>query len=95
MTEQDIAEIKQGVQELKNRPLSIERTGLYIMVLVTMLTTCDNNDRIDRFYAGSGQPQIQERDVIGETTPDRFYEIDGRKVFLEVDGRPVEDYILD
>ncbi len=36
---------------------------------------------------------IYERDLNGNETPERFYEIDGKKVFLSVDGRDVEDIL--
>ena len=37
-------------------------------------------------------PRIQTRKVIGKSLPDKFYEINGKKVYLEIDGKSVEDY---
>ncbi len=38
------------------------------------------------------QLTIQTRNTIGRDLNDKFYEINGEKVYLEIDGRPVEDY---
>jgi len=35
---------------------------------------------------------IQERNVIGSDISDKFYEIDGKQVYLEIDGKPIEQY---
>lgn len=34
---------------------------------------------------------LQERDLNSNGVPERFYEIEGKKAFLSVDGRGVED----
>ena len=36
--------------------------------------------------------EIQTQNVIGEEAPEKFYEINGQRVYLEVDGKPVEQY---
>jgi len=36
---------------------------------------------------------LQQRNVIGNETPDKFYEINGQRAYLEIDGMPVEGYI--
>lgn len=33
---------------------------------------------------------LQEKDLNGNNIPEKFYEIDGKKVFLEVDGESLE-----
>lgn len=35
---------------------------------------------------------LQVKNTVGEDTPDKFYEISGRRVYIEIDGKPVEDY---
>ena len=35
---------------------------------------------------------IQERNVIGNLTPEKFYEISGKRFYIEIDGKPVEKY---
>ena len=38
------------------------------------------------------KPKIQTCDVIGEKEPEKFYEIDGKRVYLEIDGKPIAEY---
>tara|TARA_Y100000310_G_C20613528_1_gene779331 strand:- start:835 stop:1083 length:249 start_codon:yes stop_codon:yes gene_type:complete len=33
------------------------------------------------------------KDVIGGSAPETFYEIKGGRVYLEIDGKPVENYV--
>jgi len=35
---------------------------------------------------------VQIKNTVGDSTPDKFYEINGRRVYIEIDGQPVEDY---
>lgn len=37
--------------------------------------------------------KLQERNVIGRDEPETFYEIGGQRVYLTVDGKPVEDLV--
>ena len=42
------------------------------------------------------QPQeyeIQVNDIIGGDAPEKFYHIQGRRVYLEIDGKSIEDYV--
>jgi len=34
---------------------------------------------------------LQERDLNGNGIPEKFYEIDGKRYFLEIDGKNIED----
>ncbi len=37
--------------------------------------------------------ELKTEDVIGEKAPETFYEINGQKCYLEIDGKPLADYI--
>lgn len=37
-------------------------------------------------------PTIITENVIGNKTPDRFYYIKGKRAYLEIDGKSVDDY---
>lgn len=37
--------------------------------------------------------ELRVEDVLGQEAPERFYEIDGERVFLEIDGMPVAEYV--
>ena len=36
---------------------------------------------------------LQERNVVGGEKPEKFYEIGGKRVYLEIDGQSVEQYL--
>ena len=42
--------------------------------------------KIDSYY------NIKTQNVMGNEKPEKFYEIGGKRVYLEIDGTPVEDY---
>ena len=37
-------------------------------------------------------PQTQEEQVFGDTTPEKFYMVNGKRCYFEVDGKPVDEY---
>lgn len=41
---------------------------------------------------GTYHPELQTQNVIGGEQPEKFYEIKGNRVYLEIDGKPVEEY---
>lgn len=57
--------------------LSIGYIGLQTMSIMNM---------IDQPY------KVQTKNVIGKKAPEKFYEINGNRVYLEIDGKPVEEY---
>lgn len=36
--------------------------------------------------------KLVEKNTVGTAAPEKFYEIDGRRVYVEIDGKSVEDY---
>mgnify|MGYP001601921490 CR=1 FL=1 len=38
--------------------------------------------------------EVQVRNVIGGPEPETFYEIAGKRAYLNLDGKPVEEYII-
>lgn len=36
---------------------------------------------------------LKSENVFGNSEPEKFYEIDGRKVYLEIDGKSIEQYV--
>jgi len=77
------------------------RPTLYLMVAMTMISTCDvdrktNNlgSKVDSIESQlkTMQPTLQVENVLGDPEPEKFYEIDGQRVYLEMDGKPVEQY---
>ncbi|MDI6737155.1 MAG: hypothetical protein QME12_01410 [Nanoarchaeota archaeon] len=39
------------------------------------------------------KPQIHTANVLGAEAPEKFYDIDGQRVYLQIDGQPVEQYL--
>ena len=35
---------------------------------------------------------LQERNVIGDSRPEKFIEINGQRYYVQIDGKPVENY---
>jgi len=71
------------------------RAGLYIIVGLTLLVVCDNNYKIteiERKVEKISNIPLQTKNVIGEDTPDKFYEINGIKSYTEIDGKSIETY---
>ena len=43
--------------------------------------------------ADSYSPKITTENVVGEKEPEKFYDIGGKKFYLEIDGKPVSEYV--
>lgn len=54
--------------------------GLYVCNLALQ----DNKDEL--------KPQAHTSNVLGAEAPEKFYNVDGQRVYLEIDGKPVEQY---
>ncbi|HLC58605.1 MAG TPA: hypothetical protein VJI68_01980 [Candidatus Nanoarchaeia archaeon] len=39
------------------------------------------------------KPELKVENVIGKEAPEKFYEINRQKVYLEIDGKPVDQYV--
>jgi len=40
-------------------------------------------------------PQIRTENVLGLDAPEKFYEINGQRAYLEIDGKPAEQYFAE
>ena len=78
-----------------------ERIGLYLIVGVTMLNVgaiYKNTNELSTKVADlesmlkTSQPILQEKDVLGNPELETFYEINGQRFYLRIDGKPVEQY---
>lgn len=91
--DEDIKQIKSGIEDVKQRPLSGSRCGLYIMVAIATLgsiNSCEQTQKILNNY--QKVPQLQVENVISSEAPEKFYELNGQRVYLEIDGKSVEQY---
>jgi hypothetical protein len=90
VTDRDIQEIKHGINVINQRT---KRDGLYAMVFIAMIgsiKSCNRTQEIVDNYQKA--PQVQVRNIIGNDAPERFYEIDGQRVYFEIDGKSVDSY---
>ena len=77
---------------LGKRPLSVSRRGLYLIALlgtIGAIKSCDYSKEARDSLAK--QPQLYTKNVVGNDTLDKFYIINGQRVFLEIDGKPIEN----
>jgi hypothetical protein len=83
--------------------MSNNNIGCLELVLASMLGTflviggCGKISKISKKLdelASQVQNMQQERfdNVIGSSLNDRYYIVNGRKAFIEIDGKPVEEY---
>jgi hypothetical protein len=101
-----------------------KREGLYFMVGLILLGTCNANDRMlktasqQKDIAQTVQdihesqkalsnkiaaierdqlvsPALQKRNVTAGSEDDTFYELDGQRAYITVDGKPIEQYFVE
>lgn len=77
------------------------RPTLYLMVAVVGLNTCgianktvelSNKIKDIESQLKTMQPVLQVENIRGSPEPEKFYVINNQRVYLEIDGKPVEQY---
>ena len=53
------------------------------IILAILVGTCIENPK----------PIIITENVMGNKIPDKFYYVRGKRVYLGIDGKPIEDYL--
>lgn len=98
--EEDITQIKKELKDLNEKlPKNKHRPVLYIMTFMTMIcayTTLDYN--IKKHEKEPQQtiltPKMITKNIIGNSLPEKFYEINNKRIYLEIDGKSV-DFIVE
>lgn len=49
--------------------------------------------KVDELHTRTTAYELKTQNVLGNETPETFYEIDGRKAYLTIDGKNVEEYV--
>ena len=90
----EIKEIKSTLESLNSRPLSVNRPGLYIMTFLAMYYSCEARKDTDAALEilEKEKPTLVQKNVLGREAPETFYEINGQRVYLKIDSKPVEQY---
>lgn len=60
--------------------------------LVTISTINNIEKKVDQLLQERNSIELKTENVIGGKAPEKFYEIAGKRVYLEIDGQPVEKY---
>ncbi len=77
--------------------------GTTLLVAMTYVSSCESKgkladlkyqmDQMQRSYSQQvAVPQLSNQQVVGNETMDKFYTIDGRRAYVEIDGEAVEDH---
>lgn len=94
----------EGEKPENKRPIinnNVKTTGIGCgtAILATILLKCcvvdgieARLDNINSTLAQQSNYKLQEQNILGEDTPERFYEINEQRVYLEIDGKPIEQY---
>lgn len=83
----------------------ISRPGLYAMVILATLASCDaahethkirdelnSQKKLLEETVKKFSPEIHVENVIRGPEKETFYEFQGQRVYLKIDEKPVEDY---
>ena len=83
-----------------NQPLGWVATAIAAACGLMLATgfRCDRQlsieEKVDKLIQmQKSAPQLRTENVRGEATPEKFYDIDGQRVYLEIDGKPAETYL--
>ena len=73
---------------------SFDRFFLYVGIISLTIGTVFTHDKLKSLKSLEKklEPKAEVRNVIGGNKPDVFYNIDGKRVYLEIDGKPIENY---
>ena len=97
--------LEEEVRNINVRLYHIQRTqnsirgglpglGTYIVISIAAIAgikSCNRTQEILDNYREA--PQVQVENVIGQEAPERFYDLKGQRVYFEIDGKPVEQYV--
>ena len=96
--EQDVQNMNKKLDQIERNQHSINNNlpGLitYIVIGIAAIAgikSCNRTQEILDNYQKA--PQVQVENVIGQEAPERFYDLNGQRVYLEIDGKPVEQYV--
>lgn len=91
----DVAERKLNTLERNQRIMDGRIPGLFAYSLAFILffmgfkTCSDTGEILDKLNYKS---VVHVQNVMGGEAPEKFYELEGRRVYFEIDGMPVEQY---
>ncbi len=67
-----------------------DRTGLYIMMVATMLSSCSTHFRtvdMEKKINGLEEKMEDAKPTLKEENGQKFYVLNGQRAYIEVDGR--------
>ncbi len=86
-------ETKKSEEQIKSR----FKFGAVVLATIFSLNMAENSVKAylgyrDALKLRELEQKIETRDVNGNNLPEKYLEINGRKYFLEVDGKPIQEY---
>ncbi|MFA5084718.1 MAG: hypothetical protein WC475_05090 [Candidatus Paceibacterota bacterium] len=96
--EEDIREIDRKLNRvIRNQhtihdslPGSIAYAVLGIAMIAAVKSCNRGNKLLENSERTQQQQQVRVENVIGDSAPEKFYEINGQRFYIEIDGKPVE-----
>ena len=86
------------VEQCRFRNTSISRGGLYLMVFCALIGGREGLHRIKEVKSQVGNLEQSVKSiqvnmpVLRQENGQRFYEINGTRAYVEIDGKPAESY---
>ena len=68
-----------------------KRIGLYVLTLVTMVAAIKSCHNSQTYVERTKPLEAKVEDVIGKEEPEIYYSIGGKRCYIEVDGKPIEE----
>lgn len=53
----------------------------------------DRLSQVSKRYSCTGKEEVIEEDVMGNSEPEKFYLLNNQRVYLEIDGQPIEKFL--
>ncbi|MDO8556181.1 MAG: hypothetical protein Q7R96_03340 [Nanoarchaeota archaeon] len=83
-TEKNLKTLLERTEDIQKDCRRTERPGLYIMILITMCAAISTCERVTNMYT------LQKENVRGNSYPEEFYIINGKRAYISIDGQPID-----
>ena len=85
-----LQDIEKELRELKNHPIYRKKNLTFnIIAGITMIAALRCCSYASDIY---DMHKVYTKNVIENDAPEKFYEINGERVYLEIDGKSVDEY---
>ena len=103
MTEQTPGALEENVSRIVREVSSVSRTlalgmlslsisGIAIVCSISSFNVSSLPGRLGDSAKNQPRYELRTENLIGNSEPETFYEINGQRAYVEIDGKRVEDY---